>query len=158
MKFEIRNRWSGDVKYTCELSADVDDNSYSMRLGFAVRKAVAEKADLSDADLQPIRADFYDVLAWAPSEVPALIEAIKSGRVDGSTYQGECACLVGTIANVRGVNYESLEHASYRPIERFFANIRLGDTPETNQSSAIAVDWTQEWLTSMQAAFAPKPE
>jgi uncharacterized protein YjbI with pentapeptide repeats len=216
MKFEIRNRWSGAVQYTCELSADVADKSYSVQLGFAVRKAVAEKADLraanlsdadlsdadlsdadlraanlsdanlhaanlsdanlhaanlsaadlsaanlSDADLRaanlkPIRADFYDVLAWAPSEVPGLIAALKEGRVDGSTYTGTCACLVGTIANIRGVDVDVLPQDSYRPIERFFMSIRKGHTPENNQHSAIALEWAQSWLDTMQAAFAPK--
>ena len=171
MKFEIRNRWSGAVQYTCELSAEVADKSYSVQLGFAVKKAIAEKAnlsaadlsaanlsaaDLSAADLQPIRADFYDVLSWAPAEVPALIAALKEGRVDGSTYTGTCACLVGTIANVRGVDVDTLPQDSYRPIERFFMSIRQGDTPETNQHAAVALGWAETWLASMQAAFAPK--
>jgi hypothetical protein len=113
-------------------------------------------ADLSDADLTPIRDDFWAVLSAAPKEVPALREALAEGRVDGSSYEGECACLVGTIANVRGVNYASLSglapNAS-RPAERFFMNIRKGDKPETNQSSKIALEWTDEWLSNMRAAF-----
>ena len=201
MKFEIRNRWSGAVQYTCELSAEVADKSYSAQLGFAVKKAIAEKAnlraanlrdanlrdanlrdadlsaanlhdanlsyadlsaanlsyaDLSAANLRPIRADFYDVLSWAPAEVPALIAALKEGRVNGSTYTGTCACLVGTIANVRGVDVDTLPKDSCRPIEHFFMSIREGHTPKNNQHCAIAVEWAQTWLDTMQAAFAPK--
>jgi hypothetical protein len=111
-------------------------------------------AYLSVADLQPIRADFYDVLSHAGKEVPALIDALKNGRVDGSTYTGQCACLVGTIANVRGVDYSSLEHNASRPIERFFAGISEGDTPETNQASRIAVEWAESWLAMQREAFA----
>jgi uncharacterized protein YjbI with pentapeptide repeats len=114
-------------------------------------------ADLSGANLRPIRADFYDVLAWAPAEVPALIDALKNGRVDGSTYQGACACLVGTIANVRGVEYTSLEHDGNRPIEMFFAAIREGDTPATNQFSAIATEWAESWYGNVSAAFGSSP-
>ena len=212
MKFEIKNRWTGEALFTCELSAEVAGKSYGVQLGFAVKKAVEARANLSDAnlsdanlsgaylsranlsdaylsganlsradlsganlsganlsgadlsdanlsgaDLRPIRADFYDVLAWAPAEVPALIDALKNGRVDGSTYEGACACLVGTIANVRGIDYSSLEHDAGRPIERFFAAIRKGDTPDTNQFSAVALDWAQSWLDMMRAAFATKP-
>ena len=241
MKFEIKNRWSGKVQYTCELSAEMAEKSYSVQLGFAVKKAVSEKSDLCDAnlsaadlsaanlsaanlsaanlsaanlrdanlsaanlsaadlsdanlsaadlsaanlsaanlrdanlsaadlsaanlrdanlsaaDLRSIRADFYDVLAWSPAEVPVLISALKEGRVNGSTYQGKCACLVGTIANARGISFESLEHDSYRPIERFFMSIKEGDTPESNQAAAIAVEWAESWLSSMEAAFGSK--
>jgi hypothetical protein len=83
-----------------------------------------------------------------------LIDALKNGRVDGSTYTGQCACLVGTIANVRGVDYATLEHNARRPIERFFAGISEGDTPETNQTSKIAVEWAEQWLAMQREAFA----
>jgi len=236
MKFEIHNRWSGAVQYTCELSATVADKSYSIQLGFAIKKAIAEKAnlrgadlsganlsgadlsdasllnadlsdanlsgadlryadlsdanlsgasllgadlryadlsdasllgadlsdasllgaDLSAANLQLIRADFYDVLSWAPAEVPALISAIKEGRVNGSAYTGTCACLVGTIANARAVDVSTLPRDPHRPIECFFMSIREGDMPGSNQHCAIVLEWAQTWLTTMQAAFSPK--
>src|ERR1051325_2706254 len=276
MKFEIHNRWSGAVQYTCELSAEVADKSYSIQLGFAIKKAIAEKAnlhetnlrdaslrdadlsdaslrgadlsganlngadlryanlsgadlrdaslcgahlryadlndanlcdadlsdaslrgadlsganlngadlryanlsgadlsdaslcgahlryadltdpDLSAANLQLTRADFHDVLSWAPAEVPALISALKEGRINGSAYTGTCACLVGTIANARAVDVSTLPRDSHRPIERFFMGIREGDMPGSNQHCAIVLEWAQTWLATMQAAFAPK--
>jgi hypothetical protein len=51
MKFEIKNRWTGDVQFECELSAEVAGLSYGAKLGFAVRKAVSNDADLSGAVL-----------------------------------------------------------------------------------------------------------
>ncbi|KDC23021.1 pentapeptide repeat protein [Bordetella bronchiseptica E014] len=116
-------------------------------------------ANLGGADLTPIRDDMWAVLSATPAEVPALIAALKAGRVDGSTYQGECACLVGTLANAREVSYssiESLEPDSSRPIERFFLSISRGDTPETNQFSKLALEWAEEWLARMQAAFSSR--
>ncbi|WP_426271555.1 pentapeptide repeat-containing protein [Dyella kyungheensis] len=208
MKFDIKHRWSGNVIFSCELTAELAGAEYALQLGFAVKKAIEAKANLyganlygatlsradlsganlsranlygadlyganlsranlsganlygatlsganlSGANLRSVRADFYDVLAWAPAEVPALIDALKNGGVDGSTYQGACACLVGTIANVRGVEYSELEHDSSRPIEVFFASIREGDTPATNQFSAIATEWAEQWLANMRVAF-----
>jgi alkylated DNA nucleotide flippase Atl1 len=91
-----------------------------------------------------------------PTEVPALIAALKAGKVEGSTYEGECACLVGTLANARDVNYrqiESLSPNASRPIERFFMSIGQGDTPDTNQFSKLALEWSEEWLARMEAAF-----
>jgi hypothetical protein len=116
-------------------------------------------ADLSDANLTSIRDDIWAVLSSAPAEVPAVIAALKAGRVDGSTYSGECSCLVGTIARAREVgvdDIESLRPNSSRPAERFFMGIRSGDTPETSQFSALALAWTQEWHDRMTAAYAPK--
>ncbi|MBR8073522.1 pentapeptide repeat-containing protein, partial [Burkholderia cenocepacia] len=115
-------------------------------------------ANLSGADLLPIKADFIEVISQAPREVPALIEALKAGRVDGSTYSGECACLVGTIANARGVDVDSAELGipkdASRPVERFFIAIRKGDTPETNGAAKLALEWAETWLDTQRKAFA----
>ncbi|MDW9242914.1 pentapeptide repeat-containing protein [Burkholderia cepacia] len=115
-------------------------------------------SDLSGSNLLPIKADFIEVISQAPREVPALIEALKAGRVDGSTYSGECACLVGTIANARGIDVDSSELGipkdSSRPIERFFMTIRKGDTPETNAASKLALEWAMTWLDTQRKAFS----
>ncbi|CAM8810597.1 Pentapeptide repeat protein [Burkholderia pseudomallei] len=114
--------------------------------------------DLSGADLLPIKADFIEVISQAPREVPALIDALKAGRVDGSTYSGECSCLVGTIAKAQGCDVNSPQFTiptdSSRPVERFFMAIRKGDTPETNPASQLALEWAETWLDTQRKAFA----
>ena len=115
-------------------------------------------ANLYGANLTPIRDDIWAVLSSAPLEVAALIEALKTGRVDGSTYSGECSCLVGTIAAARKVNHSQLPGLtpnSERAAERFFIGIRKGDTPETSQFSKLAMEWAQDWLDTQRAAFDP---
>ena len=181
MAIEIKKRWSDRVIYThavegatmrqavdaarsagANLSdanlSDADLRGVSLR-GADLRGANLSDASLRDADLSPIRNDIIAILSSAPREVPALIDALKTGRVDGSTYSGECSCLVGTIATARGVGFDSLEDAikpdSSRPAERFFMGIKKGDTPETNQVSALAHQWATEWLDTMRAAFGP---
>jgi hypothetical protein len=52
MKFEIRNRWTGAVQCSCELSAEVAGKSYSAQLGFAVMAARESSADLRGANLR----------------------------------------------------------------------------------------------------------
>ena len=101
-----------------------------------------------------IREDIRAVLDAAPAEVPALLAALWAGRVDGSTYSGECACLVGTIANVRGVEYDTmptLRPNSTRPAERWFLQIRKGDTPVTNPSAAFAAAVIAQWIHEREA-------
>ena len=50
MKFEVKNRWSGEVQFTAEIEAD-DTTSLSVKIGLAVKWAVKSRADLSGADL-----------------------------------------------------------------------------------------------------------
>jgi hypothetical protein len=121
-----------------------------------LRGANLRGADLRDADLMPIRDDLWAVLSSMPAEVPALRAALANGNVDGSTYTGKCACLVGTLANARHCDVDSipgLTPNSNRPIERFFLGINKGDKPETSQFSALALGWVDEWLSNMRGAF-----
>src|SRR5579862_1926149 len=108
-------------------------------------------ANLSKANLDAIQVDYYDVLSRAPDEAPALLQALCDGKIDGSTYEGECACLVGTIAKVRKVSYtdmETLKPDSSRLAERWFLAIKKGDTPKTNPVAALVETWTEEWVRS----------
>ncbi|WP_186158948.1 pentapeptide repeat-containing protein [Burkholderia gladioli] len=135
--------------------ADLRDANLS---GADLSGANLRDVDLSGADLLPIKADFIEVISQAPREVPALIDALKAGRVDGSTYSGECACLVGTIANARGCSVDApqfdIPKDASRPVERFFMAIRKGDTPETNAASKLALEWAETWLDTQRKAFA----
>ena len=105
-------------------------------------------ANLTGANLTPIRDDFFNVICKAPNEIPALREALMSGKVDGSTYVGVCKCLVGTIAGAQGKPYDcvpGITPDASRPAERFFLAIQKGDTPETSQFASRAVAWIDEF-------------
>jgi hypothetical protein len=135
---EIKNRWTGAVIFT---SKD------SETLLQALERAVEEKVNLVGASLNFVRNDFWDVLIRSRDEIPELRKHLVEGKVDGSVYEGECRCLVGTIANIKHCKYdeiEALKPDSTRPIERFFTGISTGDTPETNQISKIVVGWIDE--------------
>ena len=106
-------------------------------------------AYLAGADLRAFKADMWLTLAQNKSEVPGLIRALKEGRVNGSQYEGNCACLVGTIANIKGIDYATLDHNSGYPAERWFMMIREGDKPgdETGGGFAAskAIEWAEEF-------------
>ena len=121
--------------------------------GANLRGADLRGADLRGADLSAIKHDLWAVLCSAPVEVSGLRMALIAGKVDGSTYSGKCACLVGTIANIRGCSHEelgSLIPDANRPAERFFLMINKGDTPAKSQAAKIAVEWIDEWTRNMQ--------
>jgi len=121
--------------------------------GAFLSRADLSGADLSGADLEDIKADLFKILDLAHDEILGLREALVEGRVDGQVYEGDCACLVGTVANLRGCSYMEIVGIppnSARPAERWFLAICEGDTPETSQVSALAVAWIDEYLTSTQ--------
>jgi len=50
MKYEIKNRFTGDVQFTADIDA-TEDTLKSVKIGLAVRWAIKSRAYLSDADL-----------------------------------------------------------------------------------------------------------
>ncbi len=126
-------------------------------VGARLDGASLDGASLDGARLDGARDDFYAVLNAAPNEVSGLLEAIRDGRINGSQYEGECACLVGTIAKVRGCNYESLGDLrpdSGRPSEVWFMALKPGHTPANHQVAAITERWIVEWMAARQPLAA----
>jgi uncharacterized protein YjbI with pentapeptide repeats len=119
--------------------------------GASLRGAYLRDADLSGASLRDVHSDFVAVLAASPAEVPALREALVSGKIDGNLYEGECACLIGTIANARKCDYRALgtdlEPDSSRPAERWFLAITPG-LPVTHPVVAITIAWIDAWTAA----------
>ena len=106
-------------------------------------------ANLNGADLGAIKNDYFAVLLKAIPEITNLRQAIIDGKIDGSTYDGKCACLCGTLEKSTSKTIARVicdQRDSNRPIERFFMGIKKGDTPETSQFSKLALDWLDEFL------------
>ena len=110
-----------------------------------LRDADLYGANLYGANLRSFKADFWAILTTARKEIPGLITAMREGRIDGSTYSGECACLVGTIANVRHVPANTLEQDSSRPAEQWFLMIKKGDKPGDDSRGGFALQQALEW-------------
>jgi len=125
--------------------------------GANLRATDLSGADLSGADLSGAKDDYLGVLSVAKGEVLGLYDAIQRGKIDGSVYEGECACLVGTIANVRKEQYDALgidlRPMASRPAEKWFLNIRKGHTPLSSQVSAITAQWTEDFMTKEGIKF-----
>jgi hypothetical protein len=119
-----------------------------------LRNANLRNTNLHTANLSFIKDDFYRVIEIVPMEILGLYDALMRGQVDGTQYSGECACLVGTIANQRKEHYEALtvnlKPDASRPAERWFLAIAKGDTPQNNQISKITCEWIEEFCKSKQ--------
>src|SRR3990167_7317335 len=174
MKTEIRHRWTGAVLFSLEIGslklaiqAAIKQGAYlegAYLRGANLERAYLKGANLrgaylEGADLGGTKADIFKVLDLAPKEVPGLRQALIDGRIDGSVYSGECACLIGTLANVRQCNYQdmgALKPQSSRPSEKWFLMFRPGKnhTPERHGGAKITLGWIDEWLKNN----APKVE
>jgi len=118
-------------------------------------------ANLSGANLSVIRDDFFVVMLRGKKELAFLKKAIIEGKINGSTYDGECACLSGTLINGATISNgpdETLKKKlilscrdSSRPIERFFLGIKVGDTPDNSQFSKLALEWLEEFESLINA-------
>ena len=128
--------------------------------GENLRGANLEGANLRGANLEGIRSDFMAKILIARNEVPELYKSLLDGKIDGSQYQGECVCLVGTIASIRKEHYKSLgidlRPDNDSPSERWFLGISKGDTPENNRISAITKTWIEEFCVENQITLPKK--
>jgi Pentapeptide repeats (8 copies) len=149
--------------------------------GANLRGANLRGANLCDANLRdanlwrqplwPMRQDFFSILDQAPAEVATLREKIVAGEIEGSTYEGPCSCLAGTIAVAHGCAVGALEDElgietnASRPAEQWFITISQGDKPLDvtdesivwkEQSEGVfriswALAWLDEWVESRTA-------
>jgi len=121
-----------------------------------LRGANLRGADLGEKTLRSFRDDVWAVLSAAPNEAQGVAKALRHGKVDGSSYEGDCACLVGTVANVRGCKYYDLgllKPDSGRLAETWFMQISPGDTPEKSKAVKLALKWVETWIENMTKAF-----
>ena len=142
---EILNKVTGAVLYRADVTTVVAAVEAAVKAGVSLSWAYLAGANLKDAYLDKTREDFYAILSSAHAEIPALWKALLDGKVDGSAYEGECACLVGTIAKARGADYRAMSPNSTRAAERWFLAIRRGDTPDNSAVSRLTVEWLREY-------------
>jgi hypothetical protein len=116
--------------------------------GADLRSADLRSAVLRSAELDAIKADYFQRMALQPNEILGLYKALIDGRIKGSSYEGECACFCGTLANVAKVKHTDLvvKPDATSPTERWYLAINEGDTPTNNPISKITADWTREFL------------
>ena len=135
--------------------------------GAVLRDAVLQGADLRDAVLRGVSfvnlpqsfinecsQQMLYIFNYTRSELPYLREKLIAGEVDGSQYEGDCWCLVGSLAKSKKVDVDKYcgvipfyEKSPQNPAETWFLNITQGDTPENNEFAAHALKLIDMVLT-----------
>jgi hypothetical protein len=159
------NLRSADLSYANLRSADLSyANLRSADLSYAnLRSADLSYADLRSADLSyanlsgiPLKnlpetyinlcsRDMLFIFQCLKGELPFLRDKLVKGEVEGTQYEGECACLVGTLGNADG-GVEKVcsmipfyDKGTHNPGEAWFLNIHKGDKPKNNEFAKHAL-------------------
>ena len=164
IKFNVEKRWSSDIAFTAEIDC-AEDAPLSFKLRLSVFWAIKNNADLSDANLSDadlsgadlsdadlsasvirhFKHDLWGILMQYQSEIGGLKKAIREGKINGSVYSGDCACLMGTIANVKKCDVNSLIKDATSPAECWFLQMKEGHTPKNNGVSKMTLEWIEEF-------------
>ena len=161
MKIEIKNRWSGELIFS------VETDNWKLAVEAAIKAnadlsyANLSFADLSSADLRFANLrfaknlpewyinlcsrDMLFVFQHLKAELPYLRDKLVKGQVDGTQYEGDCACLIGTLGKADGgvdkvctmIPYYDKGLHNYG--EMWFFQIKQGDTPKNNQFAKHAL-------------------
>jgi hypothetical protein len=151
--FSFTNLSQTILKNTDFHDSDLSDANLSNILnldGVKLSNACLLRIKLDNTDIKEslnnIRDDFWNVLLHSKNEVPGLIIALQTGKINGYVYSGECCCLVGTLNKLNPSITCLIKPDSNRPIERWFLSIKPGDTPENSAIVRITVKWAKEFL------------
>ncbi len=114
---------------------------------------------LTDTE-QEAKADLHRWLDRFPETVPALLEAVREGRMHGKEYRGPCRCVIGTILfdetpspagdrqwirGMRTIRTQVLQKRGWSDLEEFVWRIHPGDTPSNSPVMAHLERWIMEW-------------
>ena len=125
------------------------DLSYSNLRGIKAKKI----EDLSVQFVNSCSRDMLFVFQHLKEELPFLRKMLIEGKVDGTQYEGECACLIGTMANAKQNGDRIIKVCQQIPYydkgthnmgETWFLSIHKGDTPENSIFAKHAVDLIDE--------------
>ena len=170
---EKHRKWRLDKGGECANLREADLEGANLRgadlRGANLGEANLECANLRCADLEGVKEipidmqnyfkkDLLYVLQNCPiKDVEQLKERIVNGKINGSQYHGECACLIGSLYQIEGLRNEiefAKSHIPYygcglhNPSEQLFYQIKEGDKPADNQFSKMALDVIEVYLNA----------
>lgn len=139
-----------------------ENKKYQETEGKEGQKADLINANLSGADLswtigwqttewaRQAKQQLRYVLGYCRSEVPALIQKINAGEIDGTHYKGDCCCLTGSLGNDEAVlKILDYKKGLHNHSEQLFWQIRKNDTPESSEFSKMALEICMEFVDAV---------
>ena len=148
LKIEIKTI-GGSVLFSFEKENNTirDTLEQAVKSGANLRGAYLSDANLRGHDEKtlPIQyinlcsRDMLFVFQHLKHELPYLREKLIEGKVNGSQYEGECACLIGSLGKgkmdcvrkvVSAIPYYDMGTHNYG--EQWFLAIKEGDTPKNS--------------------------
>ena len=158
--FQIKNRFLGTIIFERETATLKECVEEAVEEGVNLDGANLVRANLDGAKLDYYKNDLIASILKLPDEIPFLREAMINGKIDGTSYSGECACLAGTFAKALKIDEHSLNSGDElengfvamadSPRERWFWNIKEGHTPENSNVSKITLEWIDEALAMVE--------
>ena len=127
MKFEIKNRWTAEVQVTAEIEC-AEDDTFSLKLGLAVKWAVEHKANLRYANLRYANLRSAD-LSYANLRSANLRYAHLS------------------YANLRSANlrYADLSYADLSYADLSYANLRSANLRYAKIDESTPIETGETW-------------
>jgi len=129
----------GDLLFESKADSILDLLQQATKKGADLRGAYLEGAkNIPDSYINQCSRDMLFIFQNLKKELKGLRKAIIEGRIDGTQYEGKCACLIGTLANVDGgmekvcSGIPFYEKGLHNYSEQWFWQIKEGDTPENN--------------------------
>jgi len=104
-------------------------------------------ANLGGANLLSFKSDIWRVLMYTKKEVAGLKKAMIEGKINGSVYSGDCCCLKGTLAKVKGctISEAGLFERSSELCEQWFMQFKEGQTPKNYSPMKMTLEWIEEF-------------
>ena len=142
MKFQVFNRWSGSVQFEAEIECS-DDDTTSIKMGFAVKWAVKTGASLEGANLY--RANLYRANLYRASLEGANLDGANLYRanLDGANLDG---------ANLDGANLEGANLEGANGINDYVKSIQIETYPICYTHDTMQIG-CQRHLISEWSAF-----
>ena len=150
IKFDVLNRFSGAVQFTAEIECG-DDALKSVKLGLAVKWAIANKTNLSSADLRSANLSYADLSSANLSSADLSSANLRSANLSFANLSSADMSVLLTDIWVVYIQPESIRiGCRYHTAKDWFS---FSDA-EISAMDSRALEWWHKWKPAIQVVHA----